>query len=214
VEKRREKGRVPENLYHRKMTYQISADYIKRLYRDSFADLREAGNTIFITVAIFLACIAVGLAHPSWSDSTLSSMKSLAKHLSGKSIYVIVLTIFFKNTLSTAISVLSGPFLGIIPVSGAIINGLLLGSTLSYVKRINETYAVLYLFPHGLFEFPAMFMAWGLGLWQGIWSLQKHPDHSFKERRNKALKVLLIIILPLLLIAAIMEGTSIYIKMK
>ncbi len=195
------------------MGHQIPAEYIKKLYRDSFKDLREAGNTILIAVAIFLICISIGMAHPSLSDDTLSSMKSLAKHLSGKSITVLVLTIFLKNSLSSVLSIVTGPFLGIIPIAGAIINGLLLGSTLSYMKEINKPYALIYLFPHGLFEFPAMFMAWGLGLWQGIWFFKKQRDDSFKERRNKALRILFIIILPLLLVAAMIEGTSIYVRM-
>ena len=195
------------------MGHKIPAGYIKKLYRGSFRDLREAGNTILIAVALFLICISIGMVHPSLSDDTLSSMKSLAKHLSGKSITVLVLTIFLKNSLSTVLSILTGPFLGIIPISGAMINGLLLGSTLTYIKEINQPYALIYLFPHGLFEFPAMFMAWGLGLWQGIWFFEKQRDDSFKERRNKALRILFIIILPLLLVAAIIEGTSIYVRM-
>jgi uncharacterized membrane protein SpoIIM required for sporulation len=192
------------------MGHQIPAGYIKKLYLSSFKDVRKAGNTILITVALFLICISIGMVHPTLSDDTLSSMKNLAKYLSGKSITVLVLTIFLKNSLSTMLSVLTGPFLGIIPISGAIINGLLLGSTLTYIKEINQPYALIYLFPHGLFEFPAMFMAWGLGLWQGIWFFEKQRDDSFKERRNKALRILFIIILPLLFVAAMIEGTSIY----
>ena len=190
------------------------ADSVKKLYRDAFTDLREAGTAILVTITVFLVCVSIGMVHPSWSDDTLSALKGLARDLSGQSIYVVILTIFLKNALSTAISVLSGPLLGIIPVSGAVINGLLLGSTLSYIKEIGSTYAIVYLFPHGLFEFPAMFTAWGLGLWQGIWFFRKTPDSSFKDRMKRAFRILCIVILPLLLIAATIEGTSIYVRMK
>jgi len=192
------------------MSHRISSDYIKKNYGASFKNLREAGSAIFIAVVIFLISIFFGLAHPSWSEVSLSAMRQLAQDLSGKSIYALIFTIFVKNSLSTTLSIILGPFLGIIPVLGAIINGLLLGSTLSYAEKANKINAMLYLFPHGFFEFPAMFMAWGLGLWQGLWFFQKNRDHSLKERRSKAIRILLIIILPLLLIAATIEGTSIY----
>jgi stage II sporulation protein M len=192
------------------MSHKILPDYIKKHYRDSLKDLREAGSAIVAAIVIFIISIYFGLAYPSWSEGTLASMKGLAKDLYGKSIYALVFTIFLKNSLSTSISVISGPFLGIIPVLGAIINGLLLGSTLSYVTGISKISATLYLLPHGLFEFPAMFMAWGLGLWQGAWFFQKNRKTSLKERRTRAIRALFIIILPLLLIAATIEGTAIY----
>src|SRR4030042_5533401 len=180
----------------------MNSGQIKKLYRDSFAALREAGNSIVIAVIIFLASVSIGLIHPSLGDDALSSMKSLARNLSGKSLYILVLTIFLKNALSSAISIVSGPLLGIVPLSAAIINGLLLGSTVSYINEINKTNALIYLLPHGFFEFPAMFMAWGLGLWQGAGFFGKNLHPSFKERRNKAFTILFIVILPLLLIAA------------
>src|SRR4030042_2053259 len=185
----------------------MNSGQIKKLYRDSFAALREAGNSIVLAVIILLASVSIGLLHPSLGDDALSSMKSLARNLSGKSLYILVLTIFLKNALSSAISIVSGPLLGIVPLSAAIINGLLLGSTVSYINEINKTYAIICLLPHGFFEFPAMFIAWGLGLWQAAGFFGKNP--SFKERRNKAFTILFIVILPLLLIAAVIEGTTI-----
>jgi len=189
----------------------MNRDQLKKLYSDSFSALREAGRTIVIAVIIFLASVSIGMIHPSWADDALSSLRSLARHLSGKSLYTLVLTIFLKNALSSTISVVTGPLLGIIPISAAIVNGLLLGSTASYLKQINKAYAIIYLLPHGVFEFPAMFMAWGLGLWQGAGVFHQNLRPSFRERRNKAFTVLFIVILPLLLIAATIEGTTIYV---
>ena len=188
----------------------MSGDSLKRLYLDSMGALREARGTILAVVILFLISAAFGIAHPSWSEGSLSAMKGLARDLSGRSVYGLILILFLKNSLSTAIAVLLGPFLGIVPLLGAIINGLLLGSVFTYVSEANKVNAIFYLLPHGFFEFPAMFMAWGLGLWQGIWFFQKHRRDSLKERRNRALRILFLIILPLLLVAATIEGTNIY----
>jgi uncharacterized membrane protein SpoIIM required for sporulation len=59
-----------------------------------------------------------------------------------------------------------------------------------------------------------MFTAWGLGIWQGIWFFQKSAKPSFRERRREALRTLFFIIIPLLLIAAAIEGISIHALVK
>ncbi|MEW6213944.1 MAG: stage II sporulation protein M [Nitrospirota bacterium] len=57
------------------------------------------------------------------------------------------------------------------------------------------------LIPHGIFELPAIFVAWGLGIWRGVWMFRKDKDQTFKERANKAYRVFFAFILPLLIIA-------------
>ena len=188
---------------------------IKKYYIDSFNDLREARKPLLIAVIIFLAGIVFGLTYPWHGEGLLSALKGLARQLSGKSLPFLILTIFFRNSLSAAISIGLGPFLGIVPILGAVTNGLLVGTVLSHIRETDKINAILQLIPHGIFELPAIFIAWGLGIWQGIWFLQKNVDHSLKERRHKAFRIFFIILIPLLLIAATIEGMSIYIiRMK
>jgi stage II sporulation protein M len=185
-------------------------DIVKKCYIESFQALREAGNTILAALMLFLGAIMIGLMHPSWAEGNLALLKEIAKQLYGKSMYAVIGTIFLRNSLSAVFSVVLGPLLGIVPVLGALINGLMVGLTFTCVSEANKIKALLQLFPHGIFELPAMFMAWGIGIWQGIWFFQKNVPHTFRERRNKALRILFFIIIPLLLIAAIIEGISIH----
>jgi stage II sporulation protein M len=137
-------------------------------------------------------------------------MKRFAAHLPHKSMPALIALIFLKNVLAAVLSVLAGPLLGILPFFAAMVNGVLIGVVFSYMAQTKSaTSMVLSLIPHGLFELPAMCMAWGLGIWQGIWFFEKNKTGTLGERRKKALRVLLLIIVPLLLIAAIIEGADI-----
>lgn len=197
------------------MFQKMTMDNIKKQYSQAFLDLRDAGNALLVAVSIFLAGILIGLMNPTWGDDLIYAVKGMARHISGKGTFLIIMAIFFRNSLSAALSVISGPLIGIIPVLGAVTNGLLLGAVLSHLAVPERINAVLLLVPHGLFELPAISAAWGLGIWQGIWYFEKDRKETFHERRKKAFRIFFIVILPLLGIAAIIEGFGISImKMR
>ncbi len=172
-------------------------------------DLRDAGNALIVAVIIFLAGTVIGLTNPSWGDDLVSAVRGMARHIAGKGTFLIIVAIFFRNSVSCALSVVAGPLIGIIPVIGAITNGLLLGSVLAHFSVPERINAVMLLVPHGIFELPAISAAWGLGIWQGIWFFEKGRKDTFRERRKKAFRIFFLVILPLLAIAATIEGTGI-----
>lgn len=197
------------------MFQKITWDTISKQYSQAFLDLRNAGNALLVAVIIFLAGILIGLNNPSWGDDLISAMKGIARQISGKGTLLIIISIFVRNSLSAAISVISGPLLGIMPVLGAVTNGLLLGAVFSHLTAAERINAMLLLVPHGIFELPAISAAWGLGIWQGTWYFEKDRKQTFRERRKKAFRIFFVVILPLLAIAAIIEGIGIsFMKMR
>ena len=64
--------------------------------------------------------------------------------------------------------------------------------------------------PHGIFELPAVFIALGIGIKLGMFIFQKKKLESLKNYSINSLRVFLLIILPLLVIAGIIEGTLIF----
>jgi stage II sporulation protein M len=62
------------------------------------------------------------------------------------------------------------------------------------------------LLPHGIFELPAIFISLGLGVKLGMFVFEKDKKKAFIERLRKSFFVFLTIVLPLLVIAAIIEG--------
>ncbi len=184
-------------------------DRVRKNYSEALADLREVRGLILAAAVIFIAGIVLGIRHPSWSEGGLSAMKQFARQLSQENLSALILAIFLRNGVVASICVVSGPLLGILPILVSIMNGLILGSALTYIGEAHRMTAVLLLFPHGIFELPALFTACGIGLWQGISVFQKNVP-PLRERRAKSLRILFFIVLPLLLVAAVIEGTSIY----
>ena len=100
--------------------------------------------------------------------------------------------------------------LGIYPVVATIANGFILGFVASMAVSSEGFFVLWRIFPHGIFELPAIFISFGLGLKIGTFIFQKKKFESFKKYFMNSLKVFLFIIIPLLIIAAIIEGGLIF----
>ena len=96
-----------------------------------------------------------------------------------------------------------GLFIGIFPLMATIQNGYILGFVGKAVVRAEGVLTLWRILPHGIFELPAIFIALGLGLKLGEKVLTRKKPLKFLV---SALKVFLLVIIPLLLIAAIIEG--------
>jgi stage II sporulation protein M len=68
----------------------------------------------------------------------------------------------------------------------------------------------LNLLPHGIFELPAIFISFGMGLKFGTFLFYKEKMKKFAEFFSNSLRVFVFVILPLLVIAAIIEGSLIF----
>jgi stage II sporulation protein M len=66
--------------------------------------------------------------------------------------------------------------------------------------------SLLNLLPHGIFELPAIFISLGLGLKLGTTWFKKNIAETFRKYFWESLRVFVWIILPLLSVAAIIEG--------
>jgi len=102
-----------------------------------------------------------------------------------------------------------GMFLGIAPVLFSLFNGYLLGFVALMAVNEQGFLSLWRIFPHGIFELPAVFISLGLGMKLGSFIFQRNKAESFKDFLWNSLRVFLLIVLPLLIIAAIIEGTLI-----
>ena len=80
----------------------------------------------------------------------------------------------------------------------------------SYASNEGGLLILLNLLPHGIFELPAIFLAFGLGLKFGTFWMKKKKIKTLLDYFWNSLRVFLLIILPLLIIAAIIEGILIF----
>ncbi|MEJ2033901.1 MAG: stage II sporulation protein M [Deltaproteobacteria bacterium] len=168
--------------------------------------LAEAKNYIVFCIILFIVGAGVGYAAPSSFTDLLGSIQSLADRLAISSPPAVILLLFLQNATSAFVAIWLGLILGLVPLAGAVANGIILGAVLAIA---GGPMAFLALIPHGMFELPAIFIAWGLGLWRGMWLFQEEKKKAYKERARKAYYVYFTLVLPLLAIAAVIEGLGI-----
>jgi len=177
-------------------------------YRQIWRDLNDVKKYIFAAILIFAAGIVVAIVIPSLGKSVISTILEYLKTFEHKKDLALLIAIFLKNASSAFFAILLGFLFGLVPIFGAAFNGIAVGAILN-LNPLN----FFTIIPHGLFELPALFIAWGLGIWCAG-GLFHAPTISF--RIKKSLNIYLSIIVPLLIIAAIVEvlGIKILLALK
>ena len=118
--------------------------------------------------------------------------------------------IFLNNTIKALLVILGGVALGLFPVIFLLANGAALGFVLAAsIRSRGVLAALLAIVPHGIFELPAIFLATSMGLLLGrcmIKKLFRSGDTSIGNELTLALKLFARIVVPLLVIAALVEA--------
>lgn len=165
--------------------------------------LAEARRQIALSVLLFVLAGIVGALNPQIGDAALSTFAEVVRDFLRKSTPDLILSIFLRNATAAATALLLGIVFGIVPVAAIAFNGVLFGAVLRLMPA--ESWRLL---PHGVFELPAMFIVWGLGLWVGLWVVEAPRWERLKERLAASFRVYLMLILPLLVVAAVIEGVA------
>lgn len=180
----------------------------RRHYNLAWRDLASAKGFIFAAVAIFFGAAVVGALYPQFSLPQLELFREYAEMFRGRSWAGLVLLIFFNNAVAAGIAILLAPLLGLVPLLGVVTNGLILGAF--WLQHADNFWRLI---PHGIFELPAVFIAWGVGLWIGFWVI--HARFSvLRERFNAGFRLYFTIVIPLLIIAALIEASAAYLMTR
>ncbi len=189
---------------------------LKEEYKESWSYIIESKKFIYFIVSLFFIFTLIGFFIPapeSVSEQIFKFIKELLEKTEGMSQGELVRFIFFNNLQSSFFGMIFGILLGIFPFFAAVANGYLLGFVASITVENGGFITLWRVLPHGIFELPAIFISLGLGLKMGLIIFQKGSFlHKFESLRRyfwNSLKVFLFIVLPLLITAAIIEGTLI-----
>lgn len=177
---------------------------IARAYAEAAGIVREARQYVFAAVAVYLAGIAAGAAFSERLLFMLEPFRDIVQSIEGKGTAEVIARLFLQNSVSALLAVWLGMVFGVVPVVGALTNGIAVGLLLSMT---DPAQLLVSLIPHGVFELPAIFIAWGLGMWRGAMVLRRDPERRAKGRN--AYRVYFVIVVPLLIIAAVIEGAMI-----
>jgi stage II sporulation protein M len=192
-----------------KKTIKKSFDLISE-YKKSLKYIRESKKFIYAVIWVFFFFALAGFFIPApqiLQDKIMDFIKQILSQTKGMSQFELIQFIIINNVKSTFFSIILGMFFGFFPLIGALANGYLLGFV--SLLSINEggILTLWKIFPHGIFELPAVFIALGMGMRLGTFAFHKKKADLFKNYLINSLRVFLLVIVPLLVIAGIIEGT-------
>ena len=179
-------------------------------YKKSWGYIKQSKKFILIIIGIFFLFTMIGffIPAPDYISGLISDyIKEIVKQTSGLSWIQLISFIFFNNLKSGFFGLIFGILFGIFPSLVALFNGYVLGFVASESVKTNGILILWKLLPHGIFELPAIFISLGLGL--KLASKLFERKGKFGEYFLNALRVFLFVVVPLLIIAAIIEGTLI-----
>jgi stage II sporulation protein M len=105
------------------------------------------------------------------------------------------------------LALIFGIVFGLFPLGTAIVNGYVAGFVANMSVAKKGIFVLWRLFPHGIFELPAVLISIGLGMRLGTILFRKA---SFKEEIIESARFFILIIVPLLIVAAVIEGILIF----
>lgn len=162
-------------------------------------------------LGIFSLIFIIGFTFPIFfRQEIFEFIEKLILSLEGKNVLELVGLIFFNNLKASFIAIVSGVSVGIIPLIIAISNGYLLGFVSHEAVSQGGILVMWQLFPHGIFELPAVLFSLGIGFKIGYDLFGKNMSKKLKYNFKEGMRFFVFVVFPLLLVAGIIEGLLIW----
>jgi len=167
---------------------------------------------LLFVIILFIGAIAVG--YMGFMSETFSESLAWLQQLSEgiedfTELYpswliflMFFIVIFLNNAFTCFLNILTGPLIGIFPLFSAVLNGGLIG----WLAKEEGLIVFLGIVPHGMFELPAYFFSVAIGLRLAREVFKRKEERQLKMKLGEGLRVYLILIVPLLLVAAFIES--------
>lgn len=179
------------------------------LYKESFLYIKDSKKFIEFVIALFAFFVLFGFFIPApkfLENQIMNFLRDLIEQTKNMSFPELVFFLISNNVRSTFSGVILGTFFGILPIISTISNAYLLGFVSLISVNESGILSLWRILPHGIFELPAIFISLGLGLKLGTFVFQKEKLKCFLRYFIHSLKVFLLIVIPLLILAGIIES--------
>ena len=179
--------------------------------KDDLAYLRSISSFIVLTAFIFALTSVMGYwaagADPGLASQWRAQLDAL-KWILEQPPLIIMIIIFLKNLLASAMAMLLGLGLGIIPLMVATSNGFLLGVVAhGAVQQSGLLFLAAGILPHGILELPAVLVSIAIGFRLGylLALILAREKADLAGETRIAVRFLWRYITPILFLAAIIE---------
>lgn len=170
---------------------------------------------LWITFLVFFIVIFLNNSFTCFLSAILTPLIGIVMLLMAIFLVVNISKLNFLKYLSIILIIILG-----LPIIMLIISGLLMcgfpmfsafinGGLLGWFAQEEGLIVFLAISPHGIFEIPAFLLSVAIGLRLGREVLKKKSERDLKKELVDGLRVFLILILPLLIIAALIESALI-----
>ncbi len=187
-------------------------------YKKGIKFLIDSKDFIYSSILLFFIFVSIGFFFEdiintafniflgiNLNERIINYIINLLDKTEGMNTTQLIRFIFLNNLQSSFFGMIFGFLLGIFPIISLISNGYLLGFVSSFSVKASGITTLWRILPHGIFELPALFISLGLGLRSGFWFFKKNKE-PFSSYILNVLRTFLLIVLPLLFIAAIIES--------
>jgi len=178
--------------------------FLEREYRKSWNFLKNIQRYIYFSMFVFLFSFFVGFFVPfpeEISQKIFEILNTLLLKTEGLETFGLIKFIFLNNLQSSFMVFVFGIFFGILPFFSSMFNGILLGFVASLSMGLEGILSLWKIFPHGIFELPAVFISLGMGLKLGLWLIIS--PIKFYWKKNKFVSIFFILFYPLTLLLAL-----------
>jgi len=176
--------------------------------------LRELRPYLIASVIFFAVGAAFGTAvasrFPGLADYFGDSVTGFLKTFRGLPKPELAAAIFLNNSVKTLAAILLGLAVGIVPALFLVVNGVVLGVVFLLSSQSRGAWpSLLAILPHGILELAAVFLGTAIGLMLGdriLKRIMRKSDARIKPELGRALRFFAVVIVPMLLIAALIEA--------
>ena len=164
---------------------------------------------ILLAVGILIGITAI-FYYPDFAHELEDSLSGFAKHFRGLSKLQLAGAIFLNNALKTLVVILLGTLLGVMAMVFLVVNGAAIGIAIYLSTQSRGLWtSLLAVLPHGILELPAVLLGSSIGLMLGAHSIKqifRTTETTLRSELGRALKFFFAVIVPLLMLAALVEA--------
>jgi stage II sporulation protein M len=183
------------------------------IVRQQYDYLRGLGKYLYVSLAFLIAGVGAGVAaifsYPALSDHLQRELGGFVHIFRALPKMNLLLAIFFNNAVKTLLVIVLGRFFGLLPALFLLANGAAIAIAVYSSSQLRGlTHSILILVPHGLLELPAVLLGTSVGFMIGFHSFRRvlgKADRSNTGQLGAALRFFLVVIVPLLIVAASIE---------
>lgn len=174
----------------------------KKQFKEALSYIKDSKKYIYTAIILFVVSSLAGFFFKDYLGIFNDIIKELISKTEGMNSPELIFFIFQNNLQAALLGILTGIVFGIFPIFYVILNGLVTGYVVGLSSEAAGLSIIWQLLPHGIFELPAIFISFGLGIKLGYPILTNYLSYYWKKIKYLAyLPLLLALIssLPILL---------------